>query len=242
MSGFLLDGSNLVFTAALGLMLAIGAMEVAGLLLGASLSQALESVLPLDLDADLHAGLHADVPDADVPDADVPDADVPDAGAAAPGAIGAVLGWLCFGRVPALILLVFFLFSFGLAGLAIQSLALRMTGGLLPGWFAAVPGLAMALPAVRLFGRGFARVFPREETYVVSADSFVGQTAVITLGVATRGTPAEAKLRDGFGRTHYLRVEPEVPDGRLPSGTTVRLTGKAGNVFRAVAEPPPQRP
>jgi len=218
---FLLDDANLVFTAALGVVLAIAALEVVTTLFGASLSGLVDSILP-DMSFDLDA-------DADI-----------DAAQGAGGPVGGILAWLCVGKVPALVLLIAFLTGFGAAGLVVQSLVAQATGALLPGWFAALPALAVALPATRFLGLGLARVFPEHETYAVSADSFVGRAAVITIGTAAAGQPAEARLRDEHGRTHYVRVEPLDPADSFPAGTEVVLRRKQDSVFKAVAAHHPE--
>lgn len=215
---FLLADANLVFTAALGVVLVITLLEVVTTVFGASLSGLVDSILPdLSFDVDVDAG-------ADI-----------DAAQGASGPVAGLLGWLCVGKVPALVLLIAFLTGFGAAGLVVQSLVAQATGALLPGWFAAVPALAVALPVTRYLGLGLARIFPEHETYAVSANSFVGRSAVITLGTAAAGQPAEARLRDEHGGTHYVRVEPLDPDDRFPAGTEIILRRREGSVFKAVA-------
>lgn len=210
---FLLATSNLPFTAALGVMLVIGVMEAVGLMFGADLASAVDSVLPdLDLDADLNVE-----------------------GGAAPGPLAAALGWLCVGKVPALILLICFLLAFGLAGLGVQALVRESTGDLLPGWFAAIPALAIGLPATRFLGLGFAKILPQDETYAVSESAFLGKVATVTMGTARAGLPAEAKLRDAHGNTHYVRVEPLRPAESFAAGTAVVLKAREGAVYKVEA-------
>ncbi|WP_374650006.1 hypothetical protein [Rhizorhabdus sp.] len=72
------------------------------------------------------------------------------------------LGWLGFGRLPLLMLIVLFLGCFAVTGLIGQQIARDLSGSLLPGW-AAVPGAGLlALPLTGLFARGIARVMPRD--------------------------------------------------------------------------------
>jgi hypothetical protein len=142
--------------------------------------------------------------------------------------------------VPALILLLTLLGSFGSFGLLLQSLFKSFTGGLAPAWLAALPAFALSLPTVRIVGGIFARLIPQEETSAISRASFVGRTALVTTGVATVGNPAQAKLTDEHGQTHYLLVEPEVAGVELRAGTTVIVTGQSGVVFTAVANDIPE--
>lgn len=221
---FLLADGNTPFVVAIGVVFALAVLEVVTALFGAGLSSLIDSLLPdvdagiaVDAEADFDAGADTGAPDA--------------------GPVGGVLTWLCLGKVPALILLIALLTAFGLSGLMIQWFTQALSGAALPGWFAAIPALAAALPATRFFGLGFAKLAPKEETYVVSDQSFVGRIATITLGVAAAGQPAEARLTDEHGRTHYVRVEPADPAVRFAAGTDVLLRRKDGVVFKAVAAP-----
>jgi hypothetical protein len=235
---FLLADGNAPFAVALGVVLVLGAVEILTALFGVGLSSLVDSVLPdfdgadiagPEVDADVDADLEAGAADAD------------GAAGASHGPVAGVFSWLCLGKVPALILLIAFLAAFGLAGTLIQALTAAASGATLPGWFAAIPALAVALPATRFFGLGFARVMPKEETYAVSDQSFVGRVAVVTLGTAAADRPAEAKVKDEHGRTHYVRVAPADPAQSFPAGTTVLLRAKDGAVFRAVAAPAASR-
>jgi hypothetical protein len=169
-----------------------------------------------DLHHDVH-GYHGDVHDA--------------------SAIGKFLAWLGLGKLPAMVWLIVFLTSFGLTGLVLQMLIRGFAGGLLPASAAAPVALFLCLPVVRVGGGLLARILPSDETSAVPAESFVGQLAVVTLGTARRGQPAEAKLRDPFGKTHYVLVEPESSDDELETGSQVLLVSRAGAVFSGVRNP-----
>ncbi len=153
---FILAGPNTPFAVALGLMIAIALAEGVGTLMGLGLSSMIDSLLP-----------EVDLPDADLPEIDAPDFDADVSGGAFPGDIETVaagtdasgagqgifsqiLGWLCFGRVPALIILVIFLTGFGLVGYVLQSLVHSATGFLLPGVVASAAAFAGALPFTRV--------------------------------------------------------------------------------------------
>ena len=209
----------LPFAVALGLMVLLAVVEAASLLLGGSLSAGLDSA---------HDGLHADVGHADIGHAAAGHLHVE------PGAFGKLLDWLCVGRVPALILLIIFLCGFGFSGLAIQGGITALAGHALHPVLASVGAAAAALPITRLGGTLFARIMPRDQTEAVSRDSFVGRVAVVTAGTARRGLPAEAKLRDAFGQTHYLRVEPNDDQATLVAGTEVLIVRRDGAVFHAI--------
>ena len=152
------------------------------------------------------------------------------------GWLSSVLGWLCVGRVPVLVLLVAFLTAFGLVGLSLQSIAHGLVGGHLPVVIAIAMAWLLALPPTRWLALGLARIAPQEETEAVSTLSFIGRIAVITGGVARRGLPAQAKLHDEHGQAHYVLVEPDADDVTLATGVEVLLVSQVGNGrFHAIA-------
>lgn len=218
MIDLLTAGPNWVFAAALGLMLLVGVIEVLGALAGGGLSDWFDSLLPeLDLDVD-------------------GDVSAPELSG---GFAAQVLDFLCLGRVPVLVLLVIFLAGFGLAGLIVQTIALELVGAVLSGWLVVPVALVTGLGATNVLGRGLARIMPKQETDAVSDSSFVGRIAVITLGTARPQAPAEAKLRDQHGHTHYIMVEPDRADASFEQGTQVLLVAQRGSVFTAILNPSP---
>jgi len=212
---------NLPFAVALLVMVGLGLIEGIGTMLGLGLSGLLDSLLPdLDMDLDL---------DADIDGPDV----------AAPGLFQQLLGWFHIGRVPVLILFIFFLLCFGLLGLFVQATAESTIGSMLPAWMAAIPVFIVSLFCVRIFGSVLARIMPKEETEAVSSKTFIGRVAVVVTGTARTGQPAQAKLRDQHGHTHYVMVEPDVADEDYPTGSDVLLVSQAGAVFRVIQNPNP---
>lgn len=201
------------FAVALVLLLLLAVLECVGLLLGFGLAQALEKLL---------AGFGLDI--------GLPGVGEPQ------GVPSRFLTWLQLGEVPALVLFIVFLAAFGLIGLFIQACSLRFLGFGLPGWVAALVVLPVSLPPVRWFGRGLARILPRDETQVVFRDSFVGRVAVITLGTAQAGLPAQARLCDRHGQTHYVMVEPHAGGPLLEQGQSVLLVEQRGAIFVAIGE------
>ncbi len=218
---FLLLPQNFPFSVALAVMLGIAVMEGVGTLFGAGLSSLLDSLIP-DFDVDVDLDL---------------DADADQAGAMGHGFFTGVLGWLQVGRVPVLVLLVIFLTGFGLIGLAVQGFVHGLLGLALPSVVAAVPAFLGAMPVVRVAGGLVARLVPKEETAAVSRESFVGRVATIVLGTAATGAPAQARLRDTHGRTHYVMVEPDMDGETFSAGESVLLVRSAGPRFRVIAPP-----
>lgn len=210
MLNFILASENLPFSIALAIMFCIAALEGVGALLGFGFSALLESVLP-DLDLDI------DGPDVD-----------------SATTLSHFISWLRIGKVPFLILVIAFLTSFGIAGFALQQTILGLTGRLMPNWLAVVPAFLLALPCVRVFGGVFAKIVPQDETEAVSEGSFIGRVAVITLGTAKVGSPAEARLKDEHQQSHYIMVEPDNENESFETGTVVLVVDKTGTVFKAI--------
>ncbi len=212
----LFASDNAPFTISLAIMFLITVVEVVGLLFGLTISGMLDTMLP-DLDLDLGG-----------------DVDIEGPGATG-GLFTQALGWLSFGQVPALIWLVIFLTAFGLSGLAVQSLVRGLSGLYLPAYLAVAPALAVALPLTRISGRTMARILPTDESQAVSRDRFVGKVATIIRGVASRGSPAEAKLRDQFEQTHYVLVEPDLDGDTFEAAEEVLIVSQRANVFQVIA-------
>ncbi len=225
MIAFVLSSQNLPFAVSLSLMLAIALMEGVSTLIGAGLSEFIDSVLP-DMDADVDVDVDADF-DADL-----------DADFHAPGLFTRLLSWLRVGEVPVLLLVIVFLTAFGLIGLFCQSMSLRILGYMLPATLASVPALFATLPVVRICGGILARVIPKDETESVSEESFVGRLAVVTIGRATVGKPAQARLSDEHGQAHYIMVEPDVEEAMFEQGATVLIVShKGGAIYKAIENP-----
>ena len=230
MMDLLLAPENVAFSTALAVMLGIAAIEGVMTLFGAGLSGVLDSLVgdfDLDVDLDVDADLDADF-DGDM-----------SVGPEVPGSglMTETLGWLRFGKVPLLVLLVIFLTAFGLGGLSIQQVVSDMTGRFLPAFLAWIPAVAIALPSVRFFGGLIEKIMPKEETSAVSSKTFVGRVAIITLGVAAPGEPTQARLQDEHGRSHYVMVEPDLDTDRFETGEHVLLVRQDGARFRVIAPP-----
>ncbi len=157
-----------------------------------------------------------------------------------PDGLEGSLGWLHLGKVPFLILLGILLAGFSLSGYAIQSFSKAMIGSLLPAWLASIPALLAGVAAVSGLGGLLARIMPSDETTAVSEQSFIGRAGVVTQGVARDGVAAEVKLRDVHGRTHYVRVVPDISDDEFEEGVAVLLVKKQGATYRAIKNPHPE--
>lgn len=227
MLSFLAHPGNLPFAVSLYVMFGIAALEGVSLLLGGGMSHWLDSWFDHgDLDLDVDA-------DVDLDAASTIDLDT------GHDLVSHALGWLHVGTVPVLVVLVLFLTSFALSGFTLQAVFSSLTGYMVPGSLAWIPALAFALPTVRFTGGRIARWMPKEETSAVSQETFVGRVAVVVLGVARAGEPAQARLRDEHGRSHYVLVEPDVPGEELAAGSEVLIVKLEGARFRAIRPPSP---
>jgi hypothetical protein len=210
----LLAPENTPFGIALAIMVFITIMELITTSMGFGMGDMLDSLLPeMDFDVDLDLELE---------------------GAEAGDSLVKVLSWFRVGEVPVLMLFIVFLTGFGLSGLALQYILSLSIGTFLPASLASLLAFLCALPIVRFCGGVLGRFMPGDETYAVSEESFVGQVATIILGEASTGNPVQASLQDVHGLTHYIMVEPDVPDERFPQGEQVLIVRRDGALYRAI--------
>jgi hypothetical protein len=218
---FITASANLPFSVSLTIMIILSLLEGAGLVMGVGLSSFLDSLLPdIDVDVDVDLDLDADV-------------EVPNT----VSGFSNTLGWLHIGKVPFLIILIVFLTSFGLCGLSIQSISIKLFGGLIPGSIAWLPALFTSLPITRTISGILGKILPNDETEAVSEESFIGKIATITIGTAQKGSPARAKFKDEFNQWHNIMVEPDTDGEEFSSGASVIIINRTGNVFIAAENP-----
>ncbi len=218
MIDFFLMPGNLPFVTALAVMIFMTVLEIISATVGVGLSEMVDSVLP-EFDADIDVSA---------------DFDGADAGSAA-GSIVKLLTWFRVGEVPVIILFIVFLTGFGLIGLVLQFILFQLSGWLLSPILATIPAFLAALPMVRFCGGVLGKYMPKDETYVVSEKSFSGQVATVTMGTAAKGKPAQAKLRDKYGQTHYILVVPDNDDESFSAGEKCIIVSQNGSVFHAIA-------
>lgn len=146
-----------------------------------------------------------------------------------------LLGWLGFGRLPLLMLLVVFLALFGIVGLMLQQAMHDWAGAPLNPWIA-VPAVGLAsLPLTGLAARGLARILPRDFSTAVPLEILIGGSAQIVTGRATQGSPARARAEDPHGQVHYVMVEPDLAGQAFEEGERVLLVRREGECFRAIS-------
>lgn len=202
------------FAVAIGLTLAIAVLELLGLMFGAQPSAVVDNALP-DFDAD--------IADMEL------------------GPLSQSLSWLSFGKLPALVVVILITASFGLIGFGVQELLRQTAGFMLDPWIASVPAAIGAAFATRHAGLAIARIMPKEESDAVSTKAFVGRVATVFRGIAGPGRPAEAKLTDIHGKTHYVLIEPDAGEPAMPEGSEVVIIRQEGPVYRAISKLKPAR-
>jgi hypothetical protein len=139
--------------------------------------------------------------------------------------------WFNFGKVPFLILLIIFLTVFGMVGYTAQYFALKYTGSVFPTWIIVIFDLVISFLGVRYVGMALKNIIPTEETSAVSSESFIGKIATITIGTAKKDYPAQAKLQDEHGRTHYIMAAPINESDEFVLGTKLIVIEKLSNCF-----------
>ena len=147
---------------------------------------------------------------------------------------GGVLHWLGLGELPLSLWLIVASLSFGAIGLLLQLAMRSITGSLLNATTASLIASPVALVVSGLCSRALVKVLPREESEAVSHESFVGCEGVITTGMARLGRPAEARVRDKYGRAHYVMVEPQDEAQQFASGASVLLLKRDGEKYRVI--------
>lgn len=223
-----LEPQSLPFSIALTVVAVLFLLEILSSVLGFSVlgagAEGAEVDLDVDADFDLSTGLDVDLDAAEF-DMDGPDmADTPDSPAG-------LLGWLGVRGVPFLIWFVSFLTMFGLFGLLLQAGLSSVIGKALPAFVASALVFVPALAVTRIISNWVALLMPKTETTALRSRHLGGYSGTITQGRASRGKPAEVKIKDRFGNTHYLRVEPLEDDAVFEQGQDVTVIRKRGDQF-----------
>lgn len=204
--------SNLFFSVSLALMLLLGIVECLMLIAGASSQGFLDQFVPDSLF------------DASHPDFNI-DADQ--------SIWVQLLDWLYLGRIPVLIWFIIFLTTYALFGFITQGIFFHFTESYFPLWMIAPAALFLCMPIVRIVSAGIAKILPKDETTAIHSNELIGLTAEIILGEAKQNYPAQAKVKDHFGLTHYVMVEPET-EIIFTQGQSVILTQKTKIGFQAI--------
>ena len=201
--------SNIVFSISLCLMFLFGLFEIVLTILGGGSQGFLDQFLPEDVGHNAELGVDADA-----------------------GIVTRVLDWLYLGRIPLFVWLIIFLCVYSLLGFTIQAVVNQMTSMMFSAWIIAPACMFLCMPFVRFSAMLIARILPQDETTAIYSDELIGRTATIILGDARPQSPAQAKVKDQHGLTHYILVEPE-QDEIFSQGQSVVLTQKTNVGFQA---------
>jgi hypothetical protein len=208
---FLFTSNNIIFTSALILMIFIAVLEGILVLIGVGLSNTFDSLIP-DFDTELDVDTEY--------------------------SLSKFFGWIRLKQVPILMLFVIFLTSFGLIGLLIQATLFNIIGILWLQYLVVIPAFIFAIISLRIFGGLIAKLLPKDETSSISNNDLIGHIAIITLGKAIKGSPAEAKVKDQSGQVHYFMVEPENENDIFMQGEKVLISGQNEKLFFAIKDIP----
>lgn len=204
--------SNLFFSVSLCLMLLLGLVEGILLIAGSSSQGFLDQFIPDSLFDAQHPDLNIETNHS---------------------LWVQFLDWLCLGRIPVLIWLIIFLTTYALFGFISQGIFFQIAESYFPLWIIAPASLFLCMPIVRWVAMLFAKILPQDETTAIHSDDLIGLTAEIILGDAKPNYPAQAKVKDQHGLTHYVMVEP-ITDITLSQGQIVILTQKTKIGFQAI--------
>ena len=144
------------------------------------------------------------------------------------------LDFLSLGKVPIYILMILFLTYFGASGLALQFAAEALVGFPMPTILASVIAFAIACAPMKMSAMFITKVMPDVHTSAVSTYTFIGKQAEVVLGISSEGHPAEAKLKDHHGRTHYVMVEPKLPGMTYKKGDIITIDQKKNDTVYLV--------
>jgi hypothetical protein len=150
--------------------------------------------------------------------------------------LGGLFLWVNAGRLPLLILIVLALGVFAITGFFLQGIA-HGVGFSIPPLIASLAAVAASLPAIRVTSRGIARIIPRDETYVVDNDDFVGHTAEVSVGPLDQGLPGRVRLKDIHGNWHSLVARAGPDSAPLAVGASVLLVDRDTKSFIAITAP-----
>lgn len=227
MFSFLTEAGFQPFSIAGLVLVGLCIVEMVSLMLGHSLSGAVDSMLGLDHpDADVHAA-HLD--------SGVPHGSVLDLHAETPGGnlFGSFYDWLNAGRVPLLILLMAGLGAFAVVGFAIQIVAMHVAQPL-PTAVAALLAFLAVIPTTRTVSRVLATFLPRDESYAVDEEALIGRTGVVTLGPVDADSAGRAKVMDAHGNAHFPRVKAAREGLSIAQGTTVLVVDRVEGTLTVV--------
>ena len=200
-----IDPNNIFFSICLTVCFGIFILELIGLLFGIT-NDWLDQIIPdsFKLDIDLNAD--------------------------SPNFIVATSSWLYLGRIPLLIWLLLFFGGWGTIGLVLQSLAYEYIGFSFENLIAISITFVLNLFLIHFVCKIVKPIIPQDETTAIELDELIGRDAEIVIGTARLNYPAQAKVKDAHGTTHYIMVVPD-KDEECKQGDKVYILEKKDNIF-----------
>jgi len=195
--------NNLLFSIPVSIVMIIAILEGVLTLIGFGMSATLDSIFP----------------EVDIPEVDISDIDNGTS-------FSEIFGWINKGRVPVLIIFIIFFTSFGLIGLIIQNYYFSLHSEYFNQFFVFIISFCLSLPITRYLSSIIGRIMPKDETSAISNELFVGNIAEIVIGKATHNKFTEAKFKDTFGQTHYIRVKALIEGDSFEKGDKVFIHSK----------------
>ena len=196
MLSFLLNDANFWFSCALGIVIALFVLELAGMLFGISLLGLADDDPGFETDAEVSSGFTE------------------------------FASWLALDRLPLMVWLVLLFTCFGVLGLLTNFIAQSVLSVYVPNWLSMVIAGVLGLLATARFGAFIALILPKQETSATSYEELVGTVGTITVGVARPNSPAEGKFIDTHGQPHYVLVEPMDATEQFSQGEQIVLVQK----------------
>ncbi|WP_349642753.1 OB-fold-containig protein [Bradyrhizobium lablabi] len=150
--------------------------------------------------------------------------------------LGGLFLWINAGRLPLLILIILALGLFSIIGFLLYAIAHGL-GVNLPTAIAALVAAAGSIPLIRSTSRGIARIIPRDESYAVNENDFVGHVGEVTVGPLDQGLPGRVRLKGVFGNWHSVAARASHDSNVLPVGASVLLVDRDAKSFIAISAP-----
>lgn len=185
----------------------------------------------LEIEPELAARIETGLAEADTGlEPAASNSEVPDGAVTSP--IGTVMDLLGLRKLPFSVSLALFLACFASVGTAAQILLHAMLGYMLPVWLIGPIALICAAFLTRKLVRFILYLVPRDESSAISERSLGKRIGIVTVGTASAGNPAQIRVTDGYGNTHYTMVEPLSPEDTIPEGSEVLVMRIRGGGFR----------
>jgi len=153
---------------------------------------------------------------------------------AAPGSFTDILGWLSLNRLPLMMWICIFFACCGISGFTINFVTLSGVGFFMPVYASVPMALIIGLFLPGRLGKIVATLIPNNESSAISTETFSGRLVTITLGTATKGSPAEASFTDDFEQKHYVMVEPIDNGDIFSQGDSVILVERCDKAWLAM--------